>query len=626
MTDAVSSRKVLLVSPPWRVPDEGCLSLATLRPILTEAGISCDELHGTQLYPYTPTDLLFLSSYAAHFFVPCLYPTTAPESVFAAMIARFTEDLNLQGFVVPGDVTLSDLGRDEKALRASLGEELAHASLCVDRCVERCVGRAWDREYDVIGFSVTFESQLPAALAVAQRIKARKPEVRIAFGGAACFRELADALLTSFPSIDAVCYCEGEQVIVPLVGALCGDIPLETVPGIAWRKTDGRLRHTPSPPPSTNLDELPAPDYDKFVTSLEASAWASFQPKLFFETSRGCWWGQRKRCSFCGLDPTGVPFRHKSSERVFAEVRALHRRYPSTRRLQATDNILDMAYLEPVLRKLARFVRSEDRPLRIFLEVRPSLSKEELRLLSAAGVDLIQPGIESLSDAILKLLNKGCSALGQVRFIKWATEAGIMLVYNLIVRNPGEDAQSYNEMTELVDAIDHLPPPSNVTPVWLERFSPFHTHPERYGITNIRHKPYYDALFPGLPIAPREIAYVFDYDHESHDNAELFEAQRAFVIRVGRWQRTWEPNRAYYRDGGDVLEVVDRRGPQEIRTQLEGDERELFLFLDRVRNETAISRRFAATVVSPVLDRMTAKRWVIRDAQGRYMAVLPRKP
>ena len=124
MTDAANSPKVLLVSPPWRVPDEGCLSLATLRPILTRAGIPCDELHGTQLYPYTPTDLLFLSNYAAHFFVPQLYEDIDHEQVIAAVIARFREDLNLQGLVLPGEPTLADLGRDERAMRESLYGEI----------------------------------------------------------------------------------------------------------------------------------------------------------------------------------------------------------------------------------------------------------------------------------------------------------------------------------------------------------------------------------------------------------------------------------------------------------------------------------------------------------------------
>ncbi len=35
-----------------------------------------------------------------------------------------------------------------------------------------------------------------------------------------------------------------------------------------------------------------------------------------YETSRGCWWGQKKHCTFCGLNPLGMNYRAKSPERA----------------------------------------------------------------------------------------------------------------------------------------------------------------------------------------------------------------------------------------------------------------------------------------------------------------------
>ena len=621
VTDAENNPKVVLVSPPWRIPDEGCLSLATLSPILKKAGIPCDELHGTQLYPYTPTDLLFLSNYAAHFFVPQLYDNVGHEQVIAAVIARFIEDLNLQGLVLQGDPTLAELGRDEQALRESLHGEIVRA----EKCVSRCVAEICHRKYDIVGFSVTFETQLIAALAIARRVKALNPAVKVAFGGAACFQELGTAVARSFPEVDVVCHCEGERVVVPLMKALRDGAPLTNVPGIVWRQTDGRLRRNPCPPPIKDLDQLPVPDYDKFVTALDDSEWRGFQAKLFFETSRGCWWGQRKHCSFCGLNPEGLPFRHKSPPRAFDDIRALYELYPTARRLQATDNILDMSYFEPVLTNLAAMERERNRPLRIFLEVKPNLKKEKLRAIAKAGVDLIQPGVESFSDDVLRLLNKGCTVLGNVQFIKWATEVGILLTYNLIVRSPGEEAQWYSEMTELVAAIEHLPPPTNTTPVWLERFSPFHTTPERFGITGIRSKPHYRALFRDLPVDIDELAYVFDYDHECHHDAELYEALRRFVFRVGQWQQSWSPNQAYYLDDGETVQIVDRRDTDETTAIFHGWERDLFLFLDRARTAEAISRHYPDVPAAQFLSDLLQRLWVIRDKRGRFLAVLPQR-
>ena len=603
------------------MPDEGCLALATLRPILEQAGIVCDELHGTQLYPHTTTDLLFLSNYAAHLFVPQLYEGVEDEQVIAPVIARFIDDLNLQGLVVPEEPTLADLGRDEGAMRVSLHEEIARAGECIDRCVEG----ACDRSYDIVGFSVTFETQLIAALAIARRLKARNPKGKVVFGGAACAREPGEAIAVCFPWVDVVCYGEGERVIVPLVRTLRANGSLEAVPGIVWRRSDGHVERTPSPPPVVDLDQLPQPDYDNFVTALADSEWRAYQPKLFFEASRGCWWGQRKQCAFCGLNPDGLPFRKKSPARAFEDIRALYGRYTNARRLQGTDNILDTSSFGPVLTKLSKMEREEHRPLRIFLEIKPGITKKRLSALVAAGVDLVQAGIESFSDELLGVMNKGCSGLGQIQFLKWAAEAELLVTYNLIVRCPGERAQWYREMTELIPAIEHLRPPTNVTPMWLERFSPFHTSPERSAITGIRSKPHYGTLFRDLPIDVDELAYVFDYDHESHSDPELVEAQRSFVRRVGQWQQDWTINQACFWDTGDSIRIVDHRNTEREVETFGGRQRELFLFLDRIRTSEAIARRFPGEDVDQWLSDLIAKRWVVADARGRYLAVLPQR-
>lgn len=611
--------KILLVSPPGRVPDEGCLALATLRPILEERGIVCDELHGSQLYPHTETSQLFLSSYSAHLFVPQLTPEVDHEQVLDTIVDRFVDDLNLQGLVKGSDVTLADLGRDEQAVRDSLQQEIENARVCI----ERCVAHATRPDVDIVGFSVTFETQLPAALAIARRLKATNPRVTVIFGGAACFHEVADAIATSFRDVDIVCHCEGEHVIVELVRAIREQSSLADVAGITWVDDDGQLHHSPEPPPINNLDDLPEPTYDAFVNALANSEWGELQPKLFFEMSRGCWWGEHGPCAFCGLNSSGLGYRRKSPVRAFEEIQTLYLRYPTARRLQATDNILDRSFVDQTLPLLRNMERQPNRPLRLFVEAKTNLSKPALHAFAAAGIDLVQPGIESFSDDVLKLMNKGATGLGQIRFIKWATEAGLWLTYNLLVRNPGEKAHWYREMTELVPFIEHLPPPSNVTPTWLERFSPYHTSPGRFGITNLRHKDYYRGLFPDVPVHLDDLAYVFDYDHAMLADVEITEALRNFVLTVGQWQRDWKPGQAYYQKQNGAVHIVDRRVGFERTAILEGVVGELFLYLDRVRSRLAMATRFSGVDIDRHLNDLRENRWVCSDSNGRYLAVLP---
>ena len=88
--------------------------------------------------------------------------------------------------------------------------------------VDRIVAIATQDIYDIIGFSATFEIQLPATLALARRIRKLRPDIKIMLGGASCFEEQGEGLCTSFADFDAICHTEGEGVIVGLVRAVEG--------------------------------------------------------------------------------------------------------------------------------------------------------------------------------------------------------------------------------------------------------------------------------------------------------------------------------------------------------------------------------------------------------------------
>jgi len=49
--------------------------------------------------------------------------------------------------------------------------------------------------------------------------------------------------------------------------------------------------------------------------------------------------------------------------------------------------------------------------LQLFYEVKVNLRYDQLAMLRAGGVRAIQPGIESLSNQVLRLMKKGCTSL-----------------------------------------------------------------------------------------------------------------------------------------------------------------------------------------------------------------------
>src|SRR5262249_20142488 len=129
--------------------------------------------------------------------------------------------------------------------------------------------------------------------------------------------------------------------------------PEASIDGVLTRRC---VPESPSPP-TADLDALPYPDYDDYFAQLNASPLAPAirgpaSPQVMIETSRGCWWGAKHHCTFCGLNGSTMAFRSKSPARALAEIEHLHRRYGCF--LQTVDNILDLRYIAELFPELSR--------------------------------------------------------------------------------------------------------------------------------------------------------------------------------------------------------------------------------------------------------------------------------
>ena len=124
---------------------------------------------------------------------------------------------------------------------------------------------------------------------------------------------------------------------------------------------------------------MPYPDYDDYFRQFTPSSLSSVEtPLLPFQTSRGCWWGEKHHCKFCGLNGGTMAFRSKSPERVLAEIHHLRDRY-GIDTISVVDNILDMAYFDTLLPLLER---KDDRGWRETIE------KNQLAKMRERGSDL----------------------------------------------------------------------------------------------------------------------------------------------------------------------------------------------------------------------------------------------
>ena len=489
------------------------------------------------------------------------------------------------------------------------------------------------QDYSVVGFTSTFEQNI-ASLALAKRLKQTYPKISIVFGGANWEADMGHELHRQFPFVDYVCSGEAEESFPALVRRVFEKTPMNgkvaPIPGIVYRDRKKQSVFSGNADMIRDMDTLPVPDFSDYFHDLEQCTVSSaILPTLLFETSRGCWWGAKSHCTFCGLNGGTMAFRSKSPRRALDEMEELVDRWRLTN-VEVVDNILDMKYFSNVLPALA----SSGRSLQIFYEVKSNLSREQVKLLSEAGVNRIQPGIESLSDHVLKLMRKGVTALRNIQLLKWCREFNIIAEWNILYGFPGETPEDYRSLLELLRAIRFLRPPCAAGPIRLDRFSPYHNSAADFGLTRVRPLSTYRYLYPFDEESLKRIAYYFDFDYEPENDPTGIAAE--VVAYVYEWKDNPEPGSlsCILRPDGS-LALVDTRSDATISELiLSGLERAAYEFCDQLQVGASIVRHlralfpeveFSDQQVFDFLDSLVQNRLMVTDGSN-YLSLAIRTP
>lgn len=381
-------------------------------------------------------------------------------------------------------------------------------------------------DYDLVGFTSTFEQTMPS-MCLARQIRQGHPRVKIAVGGANFEGSMGSVYFDLFPEIDYVSTGEADLSFPGLCENLAKG--LEEVPqGILYRRGSVGHEHKPTSGP-VHLDSLPLPDYDDYLNVLTRTFPGARPVFIPLEASRGCWWGEKQHCTFCGLNGDSMAFRRKDWRRVAWEAGVLEERYRPDR-LQFTDNILALDFFRTLLPHWA------ERPTRApkFFEVKANLKREQVALLKKAGVVYIQPGIESFADRTLELMGKGVSAAQNIALLRWCQELDVTAGWNLIFGFPGEDLADYARILETMRKLTHLRAPSACALIRMDRFSPNFVRWKEKGFSAVRPMPAYRHVYPLAEEQLREVAYFFDYEHP--DLGKVLELAESIVEFGGIWR------------------------------------------------------------------------------------------
>jgi len=498
--------------------------------------------------------------------------------------------------------------------------------------VDDTARRILARRPRIVGCTSTFEQQT-ASLALLRRVKALDPSVITLLGGANCEAEMGWAAIQEFPWVDFVVSGEADALFAPLCRLLLDkgaavdvDLLPHGVLGAAHVKAETYAPGRAKPPRAVveGMDGTPVPDFDDYFAALERSSLRpAIVPALPLETSRGCWWGQKSQCTFCGLNGEGMGFRAKSPARVLAELDSLASRY-GIRRFQVADNILDMHQLRTVMPALAE----AGAPYEFFYEIKANLRREQVAALAQAGVTKVQPGIEALHDDLLKLMAKGNSTAINLQLLKHVREFGIHCVWLVLVGFPGEDDRWHEEVAAWLPLICHLQPPSAVVHVRYDRFSVYHQDPARYGLRLVPY-PAYAAVYPSAPERLQDLAYFFcDADGPTYpaDTPGIAALRRAIRVWQELFTGTLRPVLCVT-DEGEGVEVFDTRPcASERRTVLTGLDAQVYRACEPPVSRTELRARCAgaggvtAGDVDAAVARLASRKLVL-EVHGRLVAL-----
>jgi ribosomal peptide maturation radical SAM protein 1 len=485
-------------------------------------------------------------------------------------------------------------------------------------------------QYKLVGFTSTFDQNV-ASLTMAKLIKDLYPNVTIVFGGANYDGEMGMEYFRAFPFIDHVVVGEGEVAFPALARQVLAKRSNGVPEGVAYRQ-DGQLRLTPNRALFSDFSKTGPPDYDDYYHLLAELGGAAqgLDRILLYEGSRGCWWGEKHHCTFCGLNAQSMKFRAKSPDQVAQEMRYLSHRY-DTARFRLVDNIIDMTYIDQLFGKFA----ANHCDLDVFIETKSNLHKNQIRTLAVGGVKCMQPGLESLSLTQLKAMDKGVTPIQNIVCLKWSFYYRISVSWNILLGFPGETNEDYLRQIDLIPSLLHLQPPEATGKFWLERFSPYYARPHEYGVRMTGPGLAYEYIYDARQVDLQKIAYDFEYELENwpvdpHIYQEL-------VAAVEGWQRLHASNDRpflYYSKALDYVTVYDGRNPKApSRRRYDGLAavvieicNEAPKSVEQIRTALAGHTDAREDALSSLLTDLVAKR-VLYEERGKYFTLaVPEHP
>lgn len=259
----------------------------------------------------------------------------------------------------------------------------------------------------------------PEALRTLRFVKEINPTIKTVIGGV--HATFMDKEIIKEKAVDIIVRGEGEQTFLEI----CKNKPLKNIKGITYKKGRNPDR------PHLDLTKLPISAYHLLPDSDKIS--------LGLETCRGCIFN----CLFCSESKIWRGIRFRKIEDIIEELRLIQKKFKYNGIFFSDSTFVTN---KKRVNELCSAIKKEKIDMHFSCSLRAELlTKEIIKKMKEIGFFEFYVGIESMSDTVLKVMNKNVTSKQYIKYCKQISLFDIILCTSWIVGHPGETKRTANE-------------------------------------------------------------------------------------------------------------------------------------------------------------------------------------
>lgn len=251
-------------------------------------------------------------------------------------------------------------------------------------------------------------------------------------------RKYSKEILDEYKNLDVLIIEDPFSVIENLVTTIYNNGNLANVGGITYRDENDQIKITPKIKSKIKFDDLPLPAYDLLPSFKPYYIYTPFlKPYALVYAGKGCPFG----CKYCNVANT--KYSGRSAENILKELKIL-RKIGNVKYVWFFDEIFTLNKKKVI--EVCNGIIKEKIKIKWMCDSRVDLVDIQLlKLMRKAGCIGISYGVESASQKILNLMNKGITVKQARNALKWTRKAHIPSQLNLILGYIGENENTLKE-------------------------------------------------------------------------------------------------------------------------------------------------------------------------------------